>query len=230
MPCIPAVRSEQRLPSRLARALAGGGVLVLLGVLGVLEPGAAAAARAPEPDPVPERWQLDLEVGQLRVTTVPTREGPRPFFYLTYQVTNNSGEDLLFAPMWELATDDGEMRRSGLGVPRDVTRHLLARFDNPLLNDQLSMLGRLLQGRENAKQGLVIWPAEDLDVDTVQVFAAGFSGEFRSYMVPDPQNPGEMTRFVLRKTRSLTYCTPGELRPLHNQELRLCERPVWIMR
>jgi len=111
-----------------------------------------------------------------------------------------------------------------------VTRDLLSRYDNPLLLDQLSILGRLLQGPENAKEGIVVWPADDLDIDEITVFAAGFSGEFRSYEVPDPENPGQTKRFVLRKTDLLRYCAPGVLVPSPTTSFEPCERPRWIMR
>jgi hypothetical protein len=183
---------------------------------------------APEPDPVPKRWQLDLEVGPLRVTNVDTSEGPRSFYFLTYMVTNNSGEDLLLAPAWDLATDEGTIIRSGRDVPREATVALLSRHENPLLEDQISIIGPLLQGRENAKEGLVVWPADDLDIDRVSVYAAGFSGEFKMYEVGS--DPDEMERFVLRKTYSLRYCVGGELDPTQNERLVPCERPRWIMR
>lgn len=195
-----------------------------LGVLWV----AALMGAAPEPDPVPNRWELDLEVGPLRVANVPTEDGMQPYFFLTYMVTNHSGEDLLFAPSWELATDAGEILPAGRDVPREVTLALLNRFDNPLLEDQLTILGRLLQGRENAKEGLVVWPANNLRVDQVNVYAAGFSGEFKMYEVEQPD--GSMERYVLRKTFSLRYGVGGELTPSRSEELRLVERPRWIMR
>lgn len=188
----------------------------------------AALMAAPEPDPVPNRWELDLEVGPLRVANVPTEDGLQAFYFLTYTVTNHAGEDLLFAPSWELATDAGEILPAGRDVPREVTLALLNRFDNPLLEDQLTILGRLLQGRENAKEGLVVWPANDLTVDEVNVYAAGFSGEFKMYQVEQPD--GSMERYVLRKTFNLRYGVGGELAPEQNEELRLVERPRWIMR
>jgi hypothetical protein len=183
---------------------------------------------APEPDPVAKRWQLDLEVGPLRVTNVQTDEGLMPYFYLTYKVTNNAGEDLLFAPAWDLANDEGEIIRSGQGVPHDVTRALIARHANPLLESQLDILGRLLQGRENAREGIVIWPANYLDVNELNIYAAGFSGEFDMYLVDQPD--GTSKRYVLRKTYCLRYALDGEYDPQANQQLRLREPPRWIMR
>src|ERR1041384_7762631 len=69
---------------------------------------------APEPSPVPKRWELDIQPGPLRTAVVNTESGPRSYFFLTYKVTNNGTADLLFAPAFELATDEtGEPLRSG---------------------------------------------------------------------------------------------------------------------
>src|SRR5437870_4091815 len=76
-------------------------------------------AIAPEPDPVPRRWQLEVEAGPLRVASVQVRDsGARSYMYMTYKAVNNSGEDLLFAPMFELSLGDGKVLRSGRDVPQ----------------------------------------------------------------------------------------------------------------
>lgn len=198
-------------------------------LLALLSVSAIAWTRPPEPDPLPKRWQLDIEVGPLRVAEVATPEsGPQLFYYLTYRVTNNSGQDLTFAPIFELGTDEGELFRAGKDVPRAVREEMLRRLDNPLLEDQIAILGPILQGRENAKDGLVIWPVGDTDVDEIAIYAAGFSGETTTLTFPDPQS-GEEKEIVLRKTYMVRYTLPGSLelrgsRPILPREER------WIMR
>jgi hypothetical protein len=143
---------------------------------------------------------------------------------LTYTVTNNSGEDLLFAPAFELATDQ-EVLRSGRSVPLEVTRELQSRAQNPMILDQISMIGQLLQGKENAKDGLVIWPADDLRPGDLTVYAAGFSGETAKVQGPDSKQT-----VILRKTLMLRYTVPGELTQRGGQPLELSEPARWIMR
>lgn len=185
----------------------------------------AAHAAPPQPAPVPSRWQLDIRPGPLRVTTVnvPDR-GPRAFFYFTYEVVNNTGQDLLFAPSFELATDDGELLRSGRNVPAAVVRTIMDRLENPYLEDEIRIIGILQQGRENARDGLVIWPAEDLDVDEVKVFAKGFSGETRTVTRPD--NGEEV---VLYKVLMLTHTVPGNIAGRGSAPLERVEER-WILR
>jgi hypothetical protein len=211
------------------------GVCVCAGgaALGVASP----AYAAPEPSLIPTRWQLDVRPGPLRLaqveveTQIPGPSGSvvtvrqhRFFFYLTYTVINNTGEDLMFAPSFELATDDGRLIRSGRDVPSEVTAELLKRLRSPFLLDQISIIGMLTQGEENAREGLVIWPADNLMVDEVTVFASGFSGESRRVIRPDT---GE--EVVLRKVLMLRHDTPGELlgqgdRPVDRTQQR------WILR
>ncbi|MFG0291768.1 MAG: hypothetical protein ACIAQF_09695 [Phycisphaerales bacterium JB065] len=200
----------------------------LLAILTVFIGGLAfsEAAAAPQPDAIPSRWEFDFRPGPLRITTIEVEgKGPQAFFYMPYYVENNSGEDRFLAPRFELATEEGDVLRSGgSAVPREVTRAIIERFRNPLLEDEITMLGPILQGPENAREGVVIWPANDLTVDEVTVYASGFSGETKQFVRPDN---GEVV--VLRKTRMLRHATPGNIDPSSDQPFR---RTVdrWIMR
>ncbi len=184
-----------------------------------------ASVAAPQPAPIPERWQLDLRPGPLRVIALDTDgKGFRTYFYFVYDVVNNSGEDLQFAPSFELATDEGDLIRSGRNVPEGVVRELQRRLKNPLLMDEINVLGPLLQGEEHGREGLVIWPAEDLEVDEIVLFAKGFSGETRTVKRPDTGK-----EVILRKTMMIVHETPGDITgfgdsPLTRTEVR------WILR
>ncbi|MCC6678049.1 MAG: hypothetical protein IT436_12985 [Phycisphaerales bacterium] len=189
----------------------------------------SAPARPPEPDPVPRRWQMEVQPGPLRFATIDVPgKSERSYFYMTYKVTNASGNDLLLAPAFDLANDRGVVVRSGRDVPAEVTRALLAQLDNPFLEDQIGILGILQQGPENAKEGLVVWPAQDIKGEEVAVYASGFSGESRNVESPDPRT-GEMKRYNLRKTLMLRYRIPGEIYERGSEPLELVERR-WILR
>lgn len=185
------------------------------------------AIAAPEPSPVPTRWQLDIRPGPLRIATVADDQGlSATYFYLTYDVVNNTGEDLFFAPSFELAAEDGSLHPSGRNVPSVVVNELLARLRDPLLLDQISMAtaGELLQGEENGRSGLVVWPADGLKVDEIKIFATGFSGESRKIVKPDT---GETV--TLRKTLMLVHETPGEITGKGDRALRRTAQR-WILR
>jgi hypothetical protein len=201
------------------------GVLSLLAVvLGAI----ASIGMAPEPDPVPRRWQLAVEPGPLRMATfdVPGR-GPAPYFFLTYKVTNTSSTDLLFTPMFDLVTEDGQIYRSGRDVPSEVTRAALELLSSPFLQDQVSIVGMLLQGEANAKEGLVIWPVPAMEASELSVFASGFSGETRGVPVKGPD--GKTHNVLLRKSLMIRYKPPGDLRAVGSNPVVVSEQR-WVMR
>ncbi len=225
---------RRALARRLITALA----VAACGLVACAAP--AARAMAPEPAPVPKRWQLDVETSPLRLSVVDVPgQGPRAFFYMTFKATNNSASDLLFAPAFELATDDMIVLRSGRDVPGAATSELIERMQNPLLEDQIGVVGNLLRGEENAKEALVAWPLPATFQSEIVVYCAGFSGETATVEVPNPASlmasasgsaaPVKMDKKVLRKTLMLRYRVPGELNPAAGLELRPFETG-WIMR
>ncbi len=209
------------LPARLASLL-----VALVAMVAAILP---MAGFAPEPDAVSKKWELSAKFGALRVATVEIDGSPRSFLYMTYTVTNNTAADILFAPSFELANDEGDVLKSGASVPAAATKAILARLNQPLLQDQISIVGNLLRGEENAKDGLIVWPLTDLSVNEISVFAAGFSGETKAITVPD-RKTGKETVVNLRKTMSLRYKLSGEMHSINaGDELPLVEKR-WILR
>jgi hypothetical protein len=180
----------------------------------------------PEPDPVPRRWQLDIEVGPVRVTTLKDREGnEKGYLYLTYTVINNSKEDLLFAPSFEASFGgEGKPARSGRNVPAEITKQLKDSTQNPDIQDQIAILGQLLRGRENSKVGLVVWPLVDANASEITVYWSGFSGETTVVEKPDTKE-----KVTLRKTLMTRFTVPGTLIGQGTDPLVESERR-WIMR
>jgi hypothetical protein len=201
-------------------------MLALAGlVAGAAAMTAMTAMSPPEPEPIPRRWQLDIDVGPLRVATFDVKDqGRQAYFYLTYTVTNNSGEDLLFAPSFELAMDH-QVLRSGRQIPLEVTKKLLDQTQIPQIEDQISIIGQLLQGKENAKHGLVVWPANELATLDLTLYAAGFSGETATVERPDNKE-----KVVLRKTLMVRYASPGDLSQNGQDPIPTAEPSRWIMR
>lgn len=187
------------------------------------------AGMAPEPNPVPQRWQFDVRPGALRFTKFETPDGQiRGYFFLTYRVVNNTKEDLLLAPLFELTTENGDVVRSGRDVPPSVMKKIMAEVDNPLAQDQISILGTLLQGEENGREGVVVFSDVDISARDLTIYATGFSGETAPYEVKDPKT-GKPRRELLRKTLSLEYKLPGDVTGRVNEPLPLFEQR-WVMR
>lgn len=175
-------------------------VAVLL-VFGPLTSSASQASAATAAVPG-EAWTLTFKPGPLRLYVDPV-DG-RTYRYFTYRVTNSTGQDHMFAPRIELFTDKGEILRSGRGVPSEVTRRLRGLLKDPLLEDENQILGDLKQGKENAKDGLVIWAASDLDSNDLTIFVTGLSND--TTQVAHPLTGEDVT---LRKTLRLDYHLPG---------------------
>ncbi len=217
----------QQMTSRVSRMF---GRLVALAGVGLLPlAGASAMLLAPEPDAIPRRWQVDVKMGGLRLAQFKQADGStKAYFYLTYRVTNHTGEDILFAPGFELANGEGEVIRSGRGVSIEAANTIQQNLQNSYLEDQISVLGMLLQGDENAKEGIVIWPANQMHLSEVTVYAAGFSGEVKVQPAKDPKT-GESVAFPLYKSMMIRYKLPGDL-DSHGSEPFAPDETKWIMR
>ena len=59
--------------------------------IGLLSGISGSALAAPEPSPVATQWEFTFEEGPLRLAWVDDGDGMKPYFYLTYRVTNHWG-------------------------------------------------------------------------------------------------------------------------------------------
>ncbi len=202
-------------------------MLALLVITAALFAMISTAFGAPEPEVIPRRWQLNAEVDDLRVVTVEVPDlGPQAYYYLTYTVTNNSGEDVQFYPSFTLATDDGKIIKSNRGVPKYAKDELLRQAGRGRIEllSELDAQGLLLQGKENARESIVIWPCLKLTVNEVKVFLGGFSGETRAVTRPDN---GETQ--ILRKELMLTHEVLGAIDPATRLPLKRTQTR-WTLR
>lgn len=173
-------------------------IIVLLCQLGVV----VAAAAYPVPSSFPIRWELEFQPGPLRLYFDDLEE--QHYWYFTYTVINRTGQDRIWAPHFVLFTDGGEILSAGTDVPERITREIYDMLGNNLIETQYAILGEILQGREHAKEGLVIWPARKLEVTELSLFISGISGETARVA-----NPLTGENVLLRKTLQRTYLIPG---------------------
>ncbi|MCA9285560.1 MAG: hypothetical protein KDA22_10110 [Phycisphaerales bacterium] len=190
--------------------------------IGVVAAAAPAAPRTQAGSATSTRWTLDFKPGALRLFVDPISR--KPYWYMDYRVINRTGQDRMWAPQFELFTDDGSVKASGKEVPTRVVKALKEVLGNPLIEDQNQIIGELLQGVENAKDGLVIWPAKNLQVTEISLFVRGLSGE--TTKVLNPQTGEEV---VLWKTLHRVYMVPGDPLPRGGQPLPVV-KDDWVMR
>ena len=212
-------------------------------LLAVIGAAIGLALAAPEPSDVPVEWELDIELFDVAMPisiTLPGDDEPTVFWYLRYLVTNETGEDREFTPVIDLATNTGQLIRAGATVPPVVYRGIKARHHQPLLKDLPAMAGRLLQGADNAKAGVAIWPDFDAQAGQIDIFISGLSGEMQVVHLPNPVERvtptaqgddivEQVTEVVLRKTLKLTYALPGEVEARLTTPAALVARK-WVMR
>ena len=190
--------------------------LSILTVAAPLPSGAAIAA------PAMQAKEIDFTPTELRLWKDP--ETGNHFWYFTYEVVNNTGKDQRFAPRIELVIDDGRIVRQGDGVPTRVNRDLKEFLGDALLEDQFEILGMVLQGKTNAKSGLVVFRADDLDPTELTVMVQGLSRETEKR--PNPKTGETVT---LRKTARIDYLVAGDPRPSGSETYPVVSRE-WIFR
>ena len=200
------------------------------------------AHTAPQASEVAIDWELDFQYKHLQAIKlqVPAEAAPRLFWYLRYQVTNHTDADRVFIPSFALYTRTGQLIRSGQNVPVHVFHHIKKMFNDPFLKDISGMTGKLLQGEDNAKDGVAIWPDFDPAAGTVKIFVAGLSGETAEIKLPKPVWVTEIdvlgntkkvskSKLVLSKTLQLTYSIPGEPQSRLYAPVNVGKKK-WIMR
>lgn len=200
---------------RLRRACPLLGVFVLLSIV-------ATAGAYPTPSSFPVRWELEFQPGELRLYVDELEN--ESYWYFTYTVINRTGRDQIWAPHFLLYSDAGEARSSGEDVPARITDEIYDLLGNELIQTQYDILGSLLQGREHAKEGLVIWPAERMEVTELSLFISGISGETARV-----ENPLTGEQDLLRKTLQRNYLVPGDPIARGSEPAELVEQK-WIFR
>ena len=197
---------------------------------------------APQPSDARIAWEIDIDYKppQPIMVKIPGRSKPQLFWYIPYTVTNRSGKDRLFVPEIVLYTNTGQVLRAGEGVNTVVYQTIKRLHNNPLLYDMVGITGKLLQGEDNARDGVAIFRDFDPKGASFEIFFGGLSGEIALTRLPRPImvkeiGPGgkqimvEKDTITLVKTLKLKYTLGTEARDRPNAKVRLL-RKGWVMR
>jgi len=198
----------------------------------------------PEPSEFPSSWQLDFrypELPQAIEVRVPGQSEPQLFWYLRYTVTNHTGEDQVFVPDFTLYTDTGQLIEAGKGVHWTVFEAIKSVHNDVFLRDTTEMAGKLLQGEDNAKTGVAIWPDFDPKAGGFDIFIGGLSGEAAQIALPKPVEVNEIdvttgqrrtvtkTQLVLSKTLRMRFGIVGDAEARATTPVELIQKD-WVMR
>jgi hypothetical protein len=205
-----------------------------------------AFSAPPKPSVVPLSWDLDFKFQDLRSITVtlPGETQPKKFWYLLYTIVNNTKADQVFVPEMVLYTDNGQVLDAGNKVPTPVFTAIQKRANNPLLMESVAITGKILQGEDNAKDGVAIWRDIDPEARSFDIFIGGLSGERVKVEAPtavgaekpEGENPPtasapttQGSAVFLSKTLQLHYTLPGDPTKRDSNPPKL-ESKDWVMR
>ncbi len=174
----------------------------------------------PATRPSPREVVFQHGVPQRIVLTPPGGQQPQAFWYMTYRVTNPTREELDFAPVFELVAADGQVVRSDRMVPPAVFDAIRTREKNKFLEPLEKIVGRLLPGEDQSKDGVAIWPEPEGQMANFTLFVAGLTPEAQRFRVDNGTlipldettqiDPTKEKLLVLHKVLQLSYQAPGD--------------------
>lgn len=184
-----------------------------------------APAKLPVPSEYPTSWQFKFDYAKPAriVVELPGKGAPQAYWYLPYTVTNNTGQERMFLPVFELVGPDGKIYRSDKNVPARVIDAIRVQQGNKFIESSVQAAGELRLGAEEAKYGVAVWPEPTLRMGHFEILIGGLSGEFQKVKSPSGED------VLLRKTLQLNFAIPGD--EVYPGEDAINEKPSeWIMR
>ncbi len=193
----------------------------------------------PKPSPVPIDWELDFKFQDLqRITVDVPGEGRQTYWYVIYTVTNNTGRDVNFHPEMTLVTDTLQELHAMVEVAPEVFSKIQQQYKAtyPWLEHPSKVIGKLLQGKDNARDSIAVWPDFDPKARSVTLYVGGLAGEMIA--VPNPafkagkSDPAKVPPvFVLRKTLAVEYDLPADTANRASVTAKRTSQELeWIMR
>src|SRR4051812_28510548 len=150
----------------------------------------------PKPSIYPISWEYKFEHQTPRriAVKVPGSLTPQAYWYLPYTVTNETDQERIFLPVFEILTEDGRTIRSDNNIPIQVFQAIKAQEGNRLLLPAVQVAGQLRLGPDQAKDGVAIWAEPTPRMGHFTIFVQGLSGEAATVKGPDQKD------IILRKT------------------------------
>ncbi len=206
------------------------------GIAAVIFLASTAAPSAPKPAvvPAPNQWTLNVVFNQPQQITVnvPGEKKHQRFWYIIITVTNKFDIDVPFYPSCELLTDTFQI----IPAYRDTRNIVFEKIKNrhkkryPFLESLEFANNKILQGEDNTKDFVIIWPDFDPKAKEIRLFLAGLSNETAVVEHPTEKDPnGNPKKLYLRKTLELQYSIGGDEKLRSSSTLEF-KGQGWIMR
>jgi hypothetical protein len=193
------------------------------------------AVAAPEPAIVQKSsdWTLDVQYEPLTSLAIKHfGQKPQFYWYTVLSLTNNSKDDVEFYPSFEIATDTQQIISAEKDVTPAIFEKVKKRYKNkyPLLESVKTTSCRVLQGEDNSKDIVIIWPDFDKNAKTVSLYLGGLSNETIAVDHPtEKDQDGKPKKVYLRKTLELTYTIAGDSDYRPNSKV-IFKSKQWVMR
>lgn len=209
---------------------------VICGVVGIFALGACVCLAAPEPAIVPAlgQWTVDIEFTHPQLVVLPQTLDNHPirFWYTIITLTNNTGYDVDFYPKCDLMTDSFQIVAAGKFVPPSIFDRIKTRHASryPFLEPLHKAGNKILEGMDNTKDIVVVWPDFDTQAKNIKLFITGLSNETAAVNHPvSKDRNGEPVKVFLRKTLELNYALRSDAALRSNGSLAY-KGKRWIMR
>jgi hypothetical protein len=187
----------------------------------------ARAGKYPQPSIYPISWQLGFKHSAPKRLVV----GSDAYWYLTYTVTNKTGQEQMWAPTFEMVDNDGKIVKAGHGISPEAFDKIRAIEKNRFLRPANQTVGELHQGDDQAKDSVAIWKEPNPRMGTFKIYVTGLSGEvvvLKDDDGKDVKDPDGQP-VLLRKTLELSYAVYGdEFYPQRHEVHEMGES--WMMR
>ncbi len=209
-----------------ARAL-----LVLLAMLIATSALPTVRGAYPKPSPYPITWEFTFTHGKPQRIVVDTDQGKNAYWYMTYTVANNTDQERIYLPIFEMLTNNGRVLRSDRSLPFAVFEAIKRREKNSFLEPFTQIGGEIRLGEDQARDGVAIWEEPTREMGQFSIFATGLSGE--AVKLKDAKGAevkdAEGKPVLLRKTLQLNYFVRGD--DVLPGEDEVNENPEsWVMR
>lgn len=204
--------------------------------IGLLLASAPPLMAAPQADLISTAWQLDFNFQDpQRITlTVPGDSSPTTYWYVLFQIVNNTGQDVEFFPSFDLVTDTLQVVKGGDAVPAQVYDAIAQRHyrEFPFFAPPSKITGPLLQGEANSRASAAVFRIFDPMASGFTIYVAGLSGEVTRVSPPVSMaavKGVDESTFILRRTLAIAYDLPGDVatRPFATPARRSRH---WVMR
>jgi len=171
----------------------------------------------PEPAVVqrPGDWTLDVVFSRLQQISAkrPDESTPGRYWYIILTLTNRTGSDVPFYPACDLMTDTFRIMPAGKGVRNPVFEQIKLKHQGryPFLENIDTAGNKVLEGVDNTKDIVIIWPDFDDKAKNITLFIAGLSNETVAIEHPtETDDAGNPVKVYLRKTLALDYAVGSD--------------------